>query len=390
MSSPKNNNDQKNLSMLTAVLHALIPFKIVRTQAKKINFEPRKIDFYPRQSGQTVIPDVYLPKMMYDLKRLDALGEIDERYLDRAKESLKEVKDLTEYQDQKAARLLTIVAFLTAAAGALFAKMLDAYPIHQVFLESTGKGAFLAVAYGLFGLFLILVACGALVIFHATQSRFVWPKEKSDEAKYQKANSFLFYQSIFRTDPVGWSSSFVDHTSAKDSPDRLTPIYYKNYISEAYLIAAKLGDKLRYLQPGQQLLQYAIRILLIWLLLLFAVALWIQKPTGTQMQSPLIAPICYPCQAPLSGAAVSPPAAASSDAAPTVPASAPQHIPASAVEAVGASAASDKVRLVKHSGTGHGHDQTSRTVRRGQHAMGHGLGLCNGAANPTRRTRDAP
>lgn len=347
----QSNNDDKNLRMLTAIFHALIPVRRVDPQSKKATFESRRIDHYPRQNDETVAPDVYLPKMSEELKKLDTLEEIDERYLDRAKESLNEVKALTEYQDQKAARLLTIVAFLTAAAGALFAKILDVYPIHQILAESTGKGVFLSVVYGLFGLFLIFVACGALVIFHATQTRFVWPEERSDEARYDKANSFLFFQSIFRTDPVGWSRSFVDNTTAEDAANKLTLIYYKNYISEAYLVAAKLGDKLRYLQPGQQLLQCAIRILLIWLLLLFVVVVWIQKPSDKQTTSLVITPICYPHQALLSGTEfVSPPvAAAPNEVVSKGPASPPQNIHASSAGPVGAaSAASDTVRLLKH------------------------------------------
>jgi hypothetical protein len=288
-------DDNRNLSMWTAVIHTLIPFERSPGQRNILSFVPRKTLFFPRHDGKTITPDTYLPTITEELKKLDHLTAIDECYLDRAKDSLKEVKALTEYQDQKAARLLTIVAFLTAAAGALFSKLLDVYPLYQVLPGSVAKGAFLAFVYALFGLFLILVACGALVTFHAIQTRFVWPEEKPHEANYDRANSFLFFQSILRTAPAGWAVSFVERTSAIGCPDRLSLLYYKNYIAETYLIAAKLGDKLRYLQPGQQLLQYAIRALLIWLLLVFIVALWMPRAPITKPQESTVAPICYRC-----------------------------------------------------------------------------------------------
>jgi hypothetical protein len=49
--------------------------------------------------------------------------------LDRARETLDEVKELTDYQDSKATRLLTIVTFLSALAGVLFARLVESYPV---------------------------------------------------------------------------------------------------------------------------------------------------------------------------------------------------------------------------------------------------------------------
>ncbi|TCK97114.1 hypothetical protein [Paraburkholderia sp. BL9I2N2] len=343
----------RNLWILPAVFNAFIG---------------KEIDYYPRQQGETVSPDTYLPKIASELQRLDDLGVIDGSYLDRAKDSLKEVKDLTEYQDQKAARLLTIVAFLTAAAGALFSKLLDAYPLHQTFLLSPIKGAFLGGVYSLFGLFLLCVACGALIIFHATQTRFVWPKEKSEEATYDSANSFLFYRSILRTDPVGWARSFVDSTSKKEDGNRLTSSYYKNYVSEAYLVAAKLGDKLRYLQPGQKLLRLAIKLLVIWLLLLFVVALWIPKVTNSPVTQVSVVPLCYPCAPPFAALGAVAPATDVNDSGDMK-----RHVSGSTLPAAAESspAASDTVRTIKQSGRGCTHDHASCSMRRRQHAVGH-------------------
>ncbi|RWK56805.1 hypothetical protein [Mesorhizobium sp.] len=50
--------------------------------------------------------------------------------MDLARESLDEVKALTDYRDGKATRLLTIITFLSALAGVLFGKLADLYPLH--------------------------------------------------------------------------------------------------------------------------------------------------------------------------------------------------------------------------------------------------------------------
>jgi hypothetical protein len=55
-----------------------------------------------------------------DPDALDAL-------IKHGRESLDEVKALTEYEDQKATRLLTIVAFLSALAGVLFTRYVEFY-----------------------------------------------------------------------------------------------------------------------------------------------------------------------------------------------------------------------------------------------------------------------
>src|SRR3546814_10076355 len=46
--------------------------------------------------------------------------------------------------------------------------------------------------------------------------------------------------------------------------------YLRNYIVESYLVAAKVAEKLRYLQPAQIILSWSIRILLVWLILVAA------------------------------------------------------------------------------------------------------------------------
>ncbi|WP_434733004.1 hypothetical protein NL154_16525 [Rhizobium sp. YTUHZ044] len=50
-----------------------------------------------------------------------------------ARQSLDEVKALTDYQDGKATRLLTIITFLSAFSGVLFNRFSDTYPLQFFF-----------------------------------------------------------------------------------------------------------------------------------------------------------------------------------------------------------------------------------------------------------------
>jgi len=176
--------------------------------------------------------------------------------LDRAKDSLEEAKKQTEYQDAKAGRLLTIVAFLTAAVGTVFGKFIDLYPLHNGAASVSETSLWVTATYLLFGIYLLLVAAGALVMFHAMSTRFVWPPGGSNLADKDEIGSLLFFQQIIRTKPEAWGEVFAGDKA------ELLRTYYKNYATEAYLIAAKVADKLRYLDPGQRLLNLSIRVLL--------------------------------------------------------------------------------------------------------------------------------
>src|SRR3546814_80783 len=64
---------------------------------------------------------------------LSQLSHDDSRLHDAVKagrETLDEVKSLTEYQDQKATRLLTIITFLSALSSILFARFVASHPLH--------------------------------------------------------------------------------------------------------------------------------------------------------------------------------------------------------------------------------------------------------------------
>src|SRR3546814_780500 len=110
---------------------------------------------------------------------LSQLSHDDSRLHDAVKagrETLDEVKSLTEYQDQKATRLLTIITFLSALSSILFARFVASHPLHANFAQSSvGDYSLLlvVVTYSLFGIFAFLAISGALIVFHATPPSFV-------------------------------------------------------------------------------------------------------------------------------------------------------------------------------------------------------------------------
>jgi hypothetical protein len=195
--------------------------------------------------------------------------------------SLEESKRQTEYQDNKASRLLTVTSFVSALSAVLLAAFADRYPLDQLSTFTNPSHWLLAAAYVAFMLFILLALCGALVTFHATRTRFKYATDKSIKDETTTAKSMLFYKGIAGTGPVGWADSYVNaqkQAGTPVGPERVTAaairndlkvIYFRNYVIEAYLVAAKTADKLRYLAPAQALLAWALRFL-IGFVILFA------------------------------------------------------------------------------------------------------------------------
>lgn len=241
----------------------------------------RSASYFPRfRNPEGVLVRMAEPAIVEEISRaIDNLTEPADNdlkpYLDRGRETLDEVKGLTEYQDQKATRLLTIVAFLSALSGALFSRFADNYPIHEIAhrLGLCGRGLLVLLTYLFFVLFALSAVCGALVVFHATRTRFKYPTPEPEGAgaRRSRPGSYLFYSDIIELRPEMWARAF---TSSANSPSAAVPLdeelsirYLKNYIVESYLVAAKVADKLRYLQPAQDILAFAVRMLVIWIVL---------------------------------------------------------------------------------------------------------------------------
>src|SRR5579862_57732 len=89
-------------------------------------FRNKETKAFPNEGGARLEPGDIAKRIRGSLAGITTAP--DEALIAKAQESLAEAKGQTEYQDQKVSRLLTIVSFLTAAAGALFSKIADCYP----------------------------------------------------------------------------------------------------------------------------------------------------------------------------------------------------------------------------------------------------------------------
>jgi len=203
-----------------------------------------------------------------DLAKL-ALDEMDSAQLkalrDSYRESLDEVKEQTEYQDQKAGRLLTVVSIFAAIGGVIIGKFVEYFPPKAPFplVDHT----LVLASYAVFGLFLGTALTGAMVIFHASRTRYRY-ENRSAIAK-DEVNSRLFYMPISKTTPAAWVTRFETYLPTKKRDQvggaRLQADYLRDCVLEAYLIACKANDKVRYLRPAQDLLSTSTKLFLTWL-----------------------------------------------------------------------------------------------------------------------------
>jgi len=240
------------------------------------------IDFYPRL-GKTKIKSIsskaIIAEMIEAMRPWKAISPSDpnlDKAIELARASLNEAKQQTEYQDQKATRLLTVTTFLTALAGAFFATFSGDYPLRTLVSVSGTPLYLLLATYLAFAMFVVFALAGALVTFHGTRTRFKYPPEATVQTQVGPTRSFLFFREIIGVSPTGWANSFVNLGNLEDQQDTalradLKVQYLQNYVTEAYLVSAKTADKLRYLQPAQNLLACSLRFLLCYVALLIAV-----------------------------------------------------------------------------------------------------------------------
>jgi hypothetical protein len=174
---------------------------------------------------------------------------------DMALAGLNQVKASTEYDDARA--LLTIVAFLTALAGAVFNRFSSTYELPRWHEMTSHWDQFWPVAtYSMFGAYAVIVAISAYVIFGAMKppsySRYL-------QARPEVLN---FHARIAGTQPQAWGQNLVE--LANDSvvgSDSLTAHYAKHYILETYLVADQIALKLKKAAPAVRWLQLSMLFL---------------------------------------------------------------------------------------------------------------------------------
>ncbi|TCM76753.1 hypothetical protein [Rhizobium sp. BK068] len=234
----------------------------------------KSISFFPR------VDDNRAPGKLRTLTDKEAIDAIDTRVkqlapdkdsleaaLKVARESLDEVTAQTDYQDGKATRLLTILTFMSAFSGLAFTRLSDGYPLSIISWAdkwSAVNSGLVIVSYLLFAAFALLATSGALVTFHAIRARFRYPRAA---AKDKPPGSMLFWMGISRTQPNRWANAFVDPGDATKVAAELRTEYLRNYIVETYLIAAKVADKMRFLEPAQRIQSWAIAALFFWIII---------------------------------------------------------------------------------------------------------------------------
>jgi hypothetical protein len=166
--------------------------------------------------------------------------------LSQTARSLDTVTKLTQYEDEKANRLLTAIAFLSAFVATLFATIPSRFPpgsIDKLWNEGLHvRSMLLRADYGLFCLYAVLVSVGVSMILYAVQPRFNVPKQTKSK---KGPKSLLFFQFIIETAPEEWGKAFSDLTSHD-----LEMRYVKNSIVETYLVAQKIPLKIKWVKRG--------------------------------------------------------------------------------------------------------------------------------------------
>ncbi|MEG8048999.1 hypothetical protein QP178_03525 [Sphingomonas aurantiaca] len=280
--SPSTNPVKRPLSRWRAISHAL---------------RGDEIDYYPRVS------EGGKPKLLDTDAMMREFGDASDDWTDLpgtdddnndrlddaiklARQSLDEVKDQTEYQDQKATRLLTVTTFLTAFSGVLFTRMLDSYPRSSFSAQPIYAQGMLILNYLLFAAFVLSAVFGALITFHATRTRFKYIHDDEISRDDGSPRSRLFYRGILRVRPRAWALSFVaQHPASEDKvalalDPALKQAYLRDLVGETYLVAAKTADKLRFLDPAQRLLAMSLTCLFLWLISLTVVAVFVTPPAS--------------------------------------------------------------------------------------------------------------
>ncbi|MGY4473707.1 hypothetical protein [Bradyrhizobium sp. USDA 3364] len=217
-----------------------------------------------------------------------------DRVHDGAKASLAEVKALTEYEDGKASRLLTIIAFLSALVGAVFTRFATDYPWPGFAGFDIDRLSALTMAtYLTFFVYVILVTTSVIIILGAVKPSFNIPDSWNGSTP-DRPRSTLFYKGILDVTAPTWGEMFKGLGSPNEGKD-LKALYAKCYIAESYLVAEKVAVKLRLLKPGVGALQAAMWVLLGFFLLAGANVIMVKSssaaaPKATPSTAPAVNP----------------------------------------------------------------------------------------------------
>ena len=162
---------------------------------------------------------------------------------DLARESFKEVLASDEHEDGKAQRILTAMAFLTAAAGVIFAELSRAEIGASLNFPFSSTYGYLPVCFFAFVATMII---GTLLFLAALGPAFNIPKVWRKKEKTSYPRSLLFSQLIVQGTQTDWENYW-----GKSSIENLQIELAKNYVTEAYLLADKVRFKVTMMRYGK-------------------------------------------------------------------------------------------------------------------------------------------
>jgi hypothetical protein len=216
--------------------------------------------------SKTTVPDPVeqIAPLLHGWQKPNAADVLTLREL--TAKSLDAVTHLTEYEDEKANRILTAMAFISAFAGVLFAAVIGHYStayLQQLKTASHCRFLLVEAGYGLFAVYAIVLSIGVGFSLYGMMPRFNLPKAwKSPGSPPPKSfpKSFLFFEKINEVAPADWANAFIG-TAA----DELVFRYVKNNILESYLVSGKIPQKLSPLKKASKLYITSTCVLVLWI-----------------------------------------------------------------------------------------------------------------------------
>jgi hypothetical protein len=176
-----------------------------------------------------------------------------------AETSFKTILDADIHQDNKANRILSAMAFLTAATAGIFSK---AYSPSQPVAEGQTTSLPVMTIFGVnasllaYTAYLFFVILGALLYLNALGPALNIPSRfgtRTADGKDKKVASLLFFAKIGELNRETWSDYWHTLTPA-DLQREMT----ENFIFESHLIAQKATTKIFFMSFGSRLFKIAI------------------------------------------------------------------------------------------------------------------------------------
>jgi hypothetical protein len=160
-----------------------------------------------------------------------------------ARESFKEVLASDEHEDRKAQRILTAMAFLTAAAGVIFAELSRAGIGASLKFPFSSTYGYLPVCFFAFVATMII---GTLLFLAALGPAFNLPRMWRSKDRKSYPRSLLFSQLILQGTQTDWEKYWVE-SSVENLKEKLA----ENFVTEAYLLADKVRFKVTMMRYGK-------------------------------------------------------------------------------------------------------------------------------------------